>query len=166
MWIVVVSRHKRQQACVEAMQAVFGLEAFYPVATFTVKLPPRRGGSARKLATVVKPVFGNYVFVELQDAEMWGAIARNREVSHVVSVNGRPLFAGDAVVEGLRSTDWAGLAADKTECHSWAIGEAVELTSGPLVGLRGTIVGRGKIEVGLFGGKTVMSVAMSALKKV
>jgi transcriptional antiterminator RfaH len=93
---------------------------------------------ARKIKSVVAPLFPGYVFVELDPAQdRWRSVNGTRGVSHIISNGDAPTPVPPGVVEAIRAR------TDSDDVISWSsslrVGQSVRISDGPFVDLIGTL---------------------------
>lgn len=88
---------------------------------------------ARRIETVVRPLFPGYLFVEfIENSTHWRPICSTVGVNHLLTVGERPLTAPSWVIEQLRQRE------DKNGLFSYAgekllkKGDPIKITNGPL----------------------------------
>jgi len=106
-------------------------EAFLP------RLRSRRRRGARDLERV-EPMFPRYLFLKLSSAHQdWGPIRSTRGVVGLVRFGDQVPVVPDALVERLRALEDESGLIDLNRCQPPRENEIVEITAGPLAGLRG-----------------------------
>ena len=97
---------------------------------------------ARKVETVIRPLFPRYIFIGLdQGTTPWRPIRSTVGVSHLITAGERPLVAPDWIVDQLRAgEDDAGLYS-QTDENSFNKGDAVEIIDGPFFERQGVFDG-------------------------
>jgi transcription antitermination factor NusG len=133
------SRHEKR---VHQMLGERGIESFLPLV-----LRERRWSDRR--AQVEFPLFPSYVFARFDVLEA-GDVLRIPGVAGLVSSNGRPAPIDDAELDNVR--EFTARLRDGVvtaePCPYFAAGSDVEVTAGPLMGLRGRVTGhRGRTRV-------------------
>ncbi len=102
---------------------------------FAVYLPKikKTRRHARRLETVVRPLFPRYLFIEFdENSTHWRPICSTVGVSYLLTAGERPLTTPAWVIEQLRQReDKNGLFSGACE-KLFNKGDAIEITSGPL----------------------------------
>lgn len=110
-----------------------GLETYFP------RLRQQRS-IRRKLRLVTSPLFPRYLFCRFDAASIFRAVRYAPDVTSVVCAGNGPAVVSDELLAGLRS--WAGSETDVITLRpTLRIGDPVELISGPMEGISGTIIG-------------------------
>ena len=126
-----------------------GFQTFMPKHQKTIR-------HARKLRTVMTPLFPRYLFVSLDlGRDQWRSVNGTFGVSNLVMQGERPAALSDELVETFKSaTDESGFVRFETTLK---VGDSVRLTSGPFCDQIGELLsmddaGRVKILLELLGG--------------
>ncbi|MDX2205976.1 MAG: transcription termination/antitermination NusG family protein [Hyphomicrobiaceae bacterium] len=93
----------------------------------------RRRSHARRIETVLRPLFPGYVFVGLAQGGRWRAIASTGGVRALVKFGDAPATLAGAFVDGLKAQEIDGAVVRPAEHYT--IGQAVQIAGGPFDGL-------------------------------
>jgi len=131
-WYCIQTRPAKEAQTAGFLYTNFGLEVYFP------RLK-RRKTIRRVRREVVSPLFPRYLFCRFDLADHYRAVRYAADVSSVVSRGSRPAVVSDDLILELRN--WAGdqldlIAADE----DFRVGETVQVVSGPMQGLRATIL--------------------------
>lgn len=132
-WYCVHTRPKKEGQVVEYCRSILGIETYYP------RLREQRI-IRRVRRIVVSPLFPRYIFCRLDPAAMYRAVRFAPEVIDIVHSGGyRPTVVAPALIAELKA--WAGEAVDVVSLQPMLRpGEEVEITGGPLRGIRAVIL--------------------------
>ena len=88
---------------------------------------------ARKIDTVIRPLFPRYLFIEfLRASTLWRSIRSTVGVSNVLSAGEKPLFVPSWVIEKLKEEENSiGLITGFKDCN-FEDGEKIKISGGPL----------------------------------
>lgn len=87
---------------------------------------------------VTSPLFPRYLFCRLDQDDGYNAVRYAPDVIDIVTIGGRPAPVDNAIIAELKS--WAGDAVDIISLRpQLQTGDLVEITDGPLCGLRAVI---------------------------
>ena len=140
-WYALYTRPRFEKR-VDARLRERGLESYLPLQTV------RRRWSDR-WKNVEFPLFSGYVFVRITLRQVWHAVQTDG-VMRLVSFNGQPSPIPDYEIEAVRQVVSGNVPFD---CVDYlAVGERVEVVSGPLRGVRGRLLerrGNRKLLVGI-----------------
>lgn len=93
----------------------------------------------RRRRFVTRPLFPRYLFCRFDPAVLYRAVRYAPDVLDIVSHGNTPTVVADPLIETLQS--WAGDGVDLITLQpSLRVGDQVEIISGPLQGLFGTIL--------------------------
>jgi len=97
---------------------------------------------ARRVETVIRPLFPRYLFIEFDAASThWRPIRSTVGVSHIITAGECPLVAPSWVIDELRGReDDAGLFLEVAE-DTLKKGDAIQITSGPFFDRKGVFDG-------------------------
>lgn len=131
-WYCLHTRPKKEAQVVEYCRSILGIETYFP------RLREQRI-IRRVRRVVVNPLFPRYVFCRMDEAAMYRAVRFAPEVIDIVHSGYRPTAVAPALIAELKS--WAGEAVDVVSLQPvLRPGEEVEITHGPLRGIRAVIV--------------------------
>ena len=90
----------------------------------------RQRRHARKLETVIRPLFPRYIFIGIDlAAQRWRVVCSTLGISHLVTTGDRPLPVPDAVIDDLRGReDKDGFV--RLENRSYSPGDKVRVVAG------------------------------------
>jgi transcriptional antiterminator RfaH len=101
----------------------------------------RRIRHARRLQSVLRPLFPGYVFIRLNpEQEQWRSIASTFGVRNLIRFGERPGTVPDQFVTGLRSTEEGGAVTIPRARDSYEVGEKIRMREGPFEGLIATVL--------------------------
>ena len=123
-WYVVHTKPKQEARALENLQNQ-GYTCFLPL----MQLQKLR---RQKVQWVTEPMFSRYLFIQLDDqSQNWAPIRSTLGVSKLVSFGSQPTKVPGELVELLQQ------APQETIERMFAPGDAVQVASGPLLGLEG-----------------------------
>jgi transcription elongation factor/antiterminator RfaH len=128
-WFLVHTLPHGERKAQRHLQAQ-GFRVFLPEMTKTTR-------HARQLRTVRAPFFPRYLFVILDlNRDRWLSVRSTFGVSYLISCDNQPTPVPQGVVENLivRSTDMGSATGEGLK-----MGQKISVTSGPFVGLLGTL---------------------------
>ncbi len=129
-WYAIRVRTRSEPLASAALRS----RGYYPyVPTFT-----QRKVYSDRLKNVNAPAFPGYVFCQF-DTRNKVSILSSPAVQHIVSIAGQPTPIDDQTIEGVKRALLAG--AEPTPYL--AVGQAIQITSGVLAGLRGILLRAG-----------------------
>lgn len=149
-WYAIYTRARHEKQ-VDKLLSERGFETFLPLA-------PRMSQWKDRRKLVQWPLFPSYVFgrFHLEDAYR---VLGTPGVATLVKVNGRPAAIADSELENVRrftrALQGGGVKAQPTPRPFLAEGEWVEITGGPLAGVRGVVVEQRSRRRLLIGLKTI-----------
>ncbi len=129
-WYVVQTRpNKESLAERELLNQGYG--AFYPR-----RLKTRR--HARKIQTVLAPLFPSYIFVQLDlESDRWRSVNGTRGVARIVAFDNLPTAVPDGLVDALRAgCDDSGVL---NNAEMLVAGRRVRIVAGPFADFIGTL---------------------------
>lgn len=140
-WYVAATQPAREALALRHLRNQ-GFDAFLPRRAKTVR-------HARKLATVLAPLFPGYLFIELDpDQARWRSINGTIGVRQILSADARPLPLPLGFVENLvRISDPEGKLCFGPELKA---GDRAVLLSGPFADRIGTLLsldGKGRVKI-------------------
>jgi transcriptional antiterminator RfaH len=101
----------------------------------------RRIRHARRLQSMLRPLFPGYVFIRLNpEQEQWRSIASTFGVRNLIRFGERPGTVSDQFVSGLRSTEEGGAVTIPRARDNYEIGEKIRMRDGPFEGLIATVL--------------------------
>jgi len=123
-WYVIHTKPRNEVRALENLQNQ-GFECFLP--TMEVEKRVRQ-----RVQTLVVPMFSRYLFICLNDVNQnWAPIRSTLGVSKLVSFGNQPAKAPQGLIDFLRQAPAAEIA------RLFGVGDAVQITDGPLKGLQG-----------------------------
>ena len=130
-WYCVHTRPQSEPFVTAYLQDKLSLEVYFP------KL--RQQKTIRRVRRLVTgPLFPRYLFCRLDLAGGFNAVRYAPDVLDVVAFGGRPAVVDDVIVDELRA--WAADAVDIITLQpGFKCGDLVEITAGPMRGLRAVI---------------------------
>jgi transcriptional antiterminator RfaH len=130
-WTVVNTQPHRERFALENLVRQ-EFDAYCP-------LVRRRVSHARRVHDVLKPLFPGYLFVHLStQTQRWRPIMSTSGVRMLVRFGEQPAFIDDGFIQALKSHEIDGAVVRPAK--SYAVGQTVNITSGPFGGLVGTII--------------------------
>jgi transcriptional antiterminator RfaH len=130
-WIAVNTNPHRERLVLDNLQRQ-GLNAYCPMMR-------RTRSHARRVETVLRPLFPGYLFVEANAAlKRWRPILSSHGVRNVVRTGDEPSFIDNAFIAGLRTREVDGAVVRPPS--PYRIGQEVRITGGPFDGFITTIL--------------------------
>lgn len=166
-WFAAYSSVGRERRAVAGLLDA-GMEAYCPMATRWIM-------HARKRERVQRPLFPRYLFVGLQDPDMWGAAKRVDGIEQLIRAAGTsPAVVPAAIVERLRAAEALGQFDDTVKHQTIApfkVGQPVRVIAGPLSGFVAKVVaadpkGRVRLLLTMLGGERTVSTTAEQLEGV
>lgn len=131
-WYCVHTRPKKEAQVAEYCRTILGLETYFP------RLREQRV-IRRVRRTVMGPLFPRYIFCRFDTATSYRAVRFAPEVLDIVHQGRKPALVSTSLIDDLKA--WAGDAVDIITLHPpLRTGDEVEVTDGPMRGLRAVIV--------------------------
>lgn len=132
-WYACYTKGRHEKRVAERLQER-GVDVFLP-------LVPRSRRWHDREAVVAFPLFPSYVFVRCRSSDLAQALATPGVVS-IVQFDGRPVVIPDWEIESVRrlAESLADGDVEAEPAAHLARGEPVEVISGPLEGVRGTVL--------------------------
>jgi len=129
-WFCVRTKRFTERAVSSTLRADGNLEVFCPFLRFK---RPRRSGQI----WVCEALFPNYLFVRMDYTKSWRLVLSTRGVTKIVSFGGTPSIVPDSIINELRSS----VRENETITiePSFSVGSEVEISQGPLQGIRAII---------------------------
>jgi transcriptional antiterminator RfaH len=128
--------HTRPQAEMKALENLLrqGYEAYLPRYRTEIR-------HARRLQTVLRPLFPRYLFAGIDRAAMrWRPILSTVGVSDLVCSGDGPLPVAPEIVEALRAQEGAGAFDALARRHTPRLGELVRISAGAFEDMIGRLV--------------------------
>jgi len=123
----------RYEKVVDQMLEKRGFETYLPLTTRRTRV------SLRRFREATIPLFPGYVFCRFSAwTEDFYRVREIRGVVHVVSGDAGPVSLPDDEIESIRKLQEHGIPC--IESRSFAMGQRVVVTDGPLKGLRGEVI--------------------------
>jgi transcription elongation factor/antiterminator RfaH len=133
-WYALYTQAGREKLLRSQLRA-HGIEAFLPSYS-RLTLWRARGDRVR----IETPLFPGYLFARFDAAETLSTVRRMRGISQVLGPGNRPAALPDALISALRQATADPSRAMVTEYSaSYAHGDRVTVTNGPLAGLTGVV---------------------------
>lgn len=130
-WIVVNTNPHRERMVLDNLHRQ-ALTAYCPMIR-------RQRSHARRVETVLRPLFPSYLFVQANAAlERWRPLLSTHGVRTVVRAGEAPSFLDDDFIAGLKMREVDGAVV--RPASPYRIGEEVRITGGPFDGLITTIL--------------------------
>ena len=131
-WYCIYTKPLKEQPAAKFFRETIGLETYFPLL--------KRQKTIRRVRRVVtKPLFPRYLFCRFDPAAWYRAVRYSPEVVDVVSFGGQPVIVADELIAEMKR--WAGAAVDVITLEpSLRPGDEVEITDGPMRGLRAVIL--------------------------
>jgi transcription elongation factor/antiterminator RfaH len=98
----------------------------------------RRRSHARRVETVLRPLFPGYLFVQVNSDLRWRPILTTHGVRTVVRTGDEPSFVDDALIAGLKAREIDGAVVRPPS--PYRVGQDVRITGGPFDGFIATIL--------------------------
>lgn len=132
-WFCVYTKPQKEAQVAGYCRSMLGLECYLP------RLKQHRT-IRRKRQVVVSPLFPRYLFCRFDLAQHYRSVRYAPDALDLVSVGPDPAVVQDALVSDLKG--WAGEGDNDiiTLQPSLAVGDAVQITHGPMRGLSATIL--------------------------
>lgn len=122
-WITIYTKPKQEGI---AMTNIIrqGYDVYCPMVM-------RRVSHARKVQTVLRPLFPNYIFVKLeQHKQQWRPLLSTKGVTSVVCFDNKPSLLPATLIDQLRSSEAEGNLVEST-APQFKPGDEVNITDGP-----------------------------------
>jgi len=134
-WYCVHSKPRKERPVAGYLRENLGIETYFP------RL--RRQKTIRRVKRVVtEPLFPRYLFCRFDISERYRAVRYAPDVLGLVSFGRGPAVVEDALIDGLKC--WAGEVVDLIALQpTLHPGDTVDITDGPLRGLRGVLLKEG-----------------------
>jgi transcriptional antiterminator RfaH len=129
-WIAVNTNPHREHIVLEHLHRQ-ALTAYCPMLR-------RQRSHARRIETVLRPLFPGYLFVQANSALNWRPILTTHGVRSVVRTGDDPSFVDDALIAGLKAREIDGAVVRPP--NPYRIGQQVRIAGGPFDGLIGDIL--------------------------
>ena len=161
-WFVVATKPNGERTA-EVNLRQQGFDVFVPLMQKT-----RR--HARRVETVLRPLFPGYLFIQFDAATMpWRSVNGTFGVRHILSNNGRPQPIVTEFVETLKAAMGSNGAVEEYT-PSLTQGDTVEIMNGAMQGHLATILstddhGRVRILLTMMGGDIVSTISPEDLEK-
>lgn len=162
-WYVAQTGSRQEGVAVENLER----QAFQ---SFCPRFPKLRR-HARRVETVLEPLFPGYVFVRFDvSIDPWRSINGTRGVSRLVGANAaRPLPMPEAAMTHVRRLCEGG--AESSGVDSIRVGDPVRILSGPFAEQLATVqslhsAGRIRVLLGILGGEAPLQLAAGAVAPV
>ena len=131
-WFCVYTKPQKESQVTAYCRTILGLECYLP------RLKQHRT-IRRKRQLVVSPLFPRYFFCRFELGESYRSVRYAPDALDLVSVGTAPAVVQDSLISDLKG--WAGEGDDIITLKSeLAVGDAVEITDGPMRGLSATIL--------------------------
>lgn len=131
-WFCVYTKPQREAFVAAYCRETLGLEAYLPQVQ-------QHRTIRRKRQLVTSPLFPRYLFCRFDINLSYRAVRYAPDALDLVHIGARPAMVDDGLVGELRS--WAGGESEVITLESdLAVGDAVEVTDGPMRGLTATIL--------------------------
>jgi transcriptional antiterminator RfaH len=129
-WIAVNTNPHREHIVLEHLQRQ-ALTAYCPMIR-------KHRSHARRVETVLRPLFPGYLFVQANAGLKWRPILTTQGVRTVVRAGDDPSFVDDALIGGLKAREIDGAVVRPPS--PYRVGQEVRIAGGPLDGLIATIL--------------------------
>ena len=129
-WIAVNTNPNREHIVLEHLQRQ-ALTAYCPMLR-------RQRSHARRVETVLRPLFPGYLFVQANAGLQWRPILTTHGVRTVVRAGDDPSFVDDALIAGLKAREIDGAVVRPPS--PYRIGQEVRIDGGPFDGFIATIL--------------------------
>ncbi len=131
-WYCLYTRPKKEARVAEHCQSVLGLDTYFPRV--------REQRVIRRVKRIVEgPLFPRYVFCRFETARSYRAVRFAPDVLDLVHAGKKPAVVDCRLIDELQS--WAGDSLDLVNLQpALQAGETVEITTGPMRGLKATIL--------------------------
>lgn len=134
-WIVA-STHPHKEAAAAGHLANQGFASYCPVVR-------KRVSHARKVRSVLRPLFPGYVFIELpSDERPWRPILSTYGIRSIVCSGDEPSRLDPNFIAALRAREEDGVIIAPT--HPYQVGQHVRVADGPFYGTIATILSMGE----------------------
>lgn len=131
-WYCIHTRPKKEAQVASYFHTVLGLQTYFP------RIREQRV-IRRVRRTVTGPLFPRYLFCQFDPSGSYRAVRFAPEVLDIVHQGDRPALVRETLIDDLKG--WAGDAIDVITLHPpLQAGDQVEITDGPMRGLRAVIV--------------------------
>lgn len=129
-WIAVNTNPHREHIVLEHLQRQ-ALTAYCPMIR-------KHRSHARRVETVLRPLFPGYLFVQASLDLKWRPLLTTHGVRTVVRTGDDPSFVDDALITGLKAREIDGAVARPPS--PYRVGEDVRIAGGPFDGFIATIL--------------------------
>ena len=131
-WYCIYTKPLKEEQTARFFRETIGLETYFPLL--------KRQKTIRRVRRVVtKPLFPRYLFCRFDPAAWYRAVRYSPDVVDIVSFGGQPAIVADELIGEIKR--WAGAAVDVITLEpSLRPGDVVEVTDGPMRGLRAVIL--------------------------
>ena len=130
-WIVATT-HSHSEAIAREHLERQGLTVYCPMIR-------KRRSHARRVDTVLRPLFPNYIFIRLAAAGgIWRPIQSTTGIRNIVRFGDEPAALDSAFIEALRAREEDGAVV--RPATPFAVGQQVQIDGGPLDGLMARIL--------------------------
>lgn len=164
VWCVVHTQPMQEQLATINLENQ-GFEVYYP------KFQKERR-HARKVETVIKPLFPRYVFIRINlDETPWRSINGTRGVSYLIMENSnKPATLNDIIIHELKNKEENGLVP-VTIFNQLKSGEKVIILKGPLQGQKAYVKslndqGRATLLISLLGKDVIINSDYESFDKI
>jgi len=130
-WYCIHTRPQREQFVTEQLSTFLGLEVYFP----TIRLNKTIRRVRRE---VVAPLFPRYLFCRCELTTDYRAVRYARDVIDLVSFGAQPAQVDDQLIAQIKN--WSATTDLPNQATSFAEGEQVEITFGPMQGLHAVIL--------------------------
>ena len=124
---------------------------------------------ARKISTVIKPLFPRYFFVNIDlDKQRWPIINSTYGVNYLISMEGKPVNISEDIINAIKSCEKSDENINVVPYSFMAKGDEVNILEGVFSGKKGIFNGltdnnRVKVLFNLLGKEVTLSVASISL---
>jgi transcriptional antiterminator RfaH len=130
-WIVINTQPHRERLTMESLRER-NFDAYYP-------LIRKRRSHARRIETVLRPLFPNYLFVRVSlERAQWRPILSTHGVRTIVRMGQELSYVEDAFINSLKAREVDG-AIVRPEAP-YQVGQKVQIAAGPFDGIVATII--------------------------
>ena len=131
-WIVINTHPHREHIALESLRQR-DFETYYP-------LIRKRRSHARRIETVLRPLFPNYLFVRVKmERAHWRPILSTHGVRTIVRMGQELSYVEDSFIASLRAREMDGAIVRPDS--PYRIGQKVQIAAGPFDGIVATIIG-------------------------
>lgn len=129
-WVVATTHPHSEAVAVENLRRQ-GFAPYCPVVR-------KQRSHARRVDTVLRPLFPGYVFIGIGPAARWRAIASTMGVRTLVRFGEEPATIAASFIEGLRAREVEGAVV--RPAVPYEVGQNVQIAGGPFDGLLARIL--------------------------